>query len=116
MNRTHIQMAGLIVLGLLAGGLLGIIVVAIKSMADHISPDGKVPVFDAGLFTSALLAFTTTIGAIRSIWETQERAMMAAGLQNSTQNAPPPANAAVAAQNTADAAQATADKIKDASS
>ena len=84
MTKAWIQFAGLIALSLLAGGLLGLICFALYLMGNNISADGKVPVLDAGLFTASLLAFQQVIGAIRSVWESQERAAMAENLQNST--------------------------------
>ena len=115
LNKTHIQLIGMVLLAFLAGGLLGIIVYALSLMSAHITPDGKVPILDAGLFTSSLLSFQQTVGAIRSVWESQERSTLAEGLQNSTPNAAPvvaPVDAQEAAQDTADAAQDRADVIK----
>lgn len=88
MTKTHIQLAGLIALAILAGGLLSIIAYAIYLMGQHITPDGKVPVLDAGLFTSSLLSFQQTVGAIRSIWESQERSALAENLSNSAPATP----------------------------
>lgn len=87
MTKAHIQFGGMIMLSLLAAGLLGIIVYALNLMSAHITTDGRVPVLDAGLFTSSLLSFQQTVGAIRSVWESQERSTLAEGLQNSTPNA-----------------------------
>lgn len=84
MTKAWIQFTGLIALSLLAGGLLGLVGYALNLMGNNISDDGKVPVLDAGLFTASLLAFQQVVGAIRSVWESQERADMAENLQNST--------------------------------
>jgi hypothetical protein len=51
--------------------------------------DGKVPLADAGLFTAFLLSFQQTVGAIRSIWESQERTALAEGLSNSVPTGTP---------------------------
>jgi hypothetical protein len=114
MTKIHIQMVGLICLSLLAGGLLGLIGYALNLMGHNISADGKVPVLDAGLFTASLLAFQQTVGAIRSVWESQERASMAENLQNSTPietQKPAPQSAAEGAKQAADAATDEADQI-----
>lgn len=113
-TKVHIQMVGLVTLSLLSAGLLMLIAYALYLMGSHISTDGKVPVLDAGLFTSCLLAFQQVIGAIRSIWESQERSTLAEGLQNSTPNAPQkpaPKDAKEAADQTADAAVDEAARI-----
>lgn len=112
MQKVHIQFAGMILLGILAGGLLGLIVYALTLMSQHIGADGKVPVLDAGLFTSALLSFQQTVAAIRSVWESQERSTLAEGLQNSTPNAAVPADAGEAARKVADRADDEANAIE----
>lgn len=89
MTKQWIQFAGLIALSLLAAGLLGIIAYAIYLMGQHITTDGKVPVLDAGLFTSSLLSFQQTVGGIRSIWESQERQSLSESLSNSTPTVAP---------------------------
>jgi hypothetical protein len=89
MTKTHIQFAGLICLSLLAAGLLWLIGYALQLMGSHISADGKVPVLDAGLFTASLLAFQQTVGAIRSVWESQERSALAENLSQSTPTVAP---------------------------
>jgi hypothetical protein len=83
-TKTHIQFAGLIVLSMLAGGLLLLIGYTFSGAIEKATPDGKVPIADAGLFTAYLLSFQQTVGAIRSIWESQERTALAEGLSNST--------------------------------
>ena len=92
MTKTHIQMAGLIVLAALAGALLFLIGFTFQSATAKMSPDGKVPLADAGLFTAFLLSFQQIVQGIRSIWESQERTAMAEGLSNSvpTQTPNPP--------------------------
>ena len=92
MTKTHIQMAGLIILAFLAGGLLFLVGYTFHSAIGKVTPDGKVPLADAGLFTAFLLSFQQIVGAMRSIWESQERVAMAEGLSNSvpTQTPTPP--------------------------
>ena len=93
MNKAHIQFAGLVALSGLATYLLYLIGYTFSQAVSHMSPDGKVPLADAGLFTAFLLSFQQTVGAIRSIWESQERTALAEGLSNSTptQTPNPPA-------------------------
>jgi hypothetical protein len=113
MTKTHIQMAGLTVLAALAGYLLYLIGYTFAQAVAHITPDGKVPLADAGLFTAFLLSFQQTVGAIRSIWESQERTSLAENLSQSTPLfTPSPATAKSAAQETADAAQRKATEIE----
>lgn len=113
MNKTHIQFAGLIALSVLAAGLLILIGFTFTNAIGKATPDGKVPLADAGLFTAFLLSFQQTVGAIRSIWESQERTALAEGLsQSSPPVAPAPATAKAAAQDTANAAQDRADEIR----
>lgn len=94
MTKTHIQFAGLIALSVLAAGLLILIGFTFASAVGKVTTDGKVPIADAGLFTAFLLSFQQTVGAIRSIWESQERTALAEGLSNSTptQTPNPPAD------------------------
>ena len=89
MNKVHIQFAGLIALSLLAGALLGLIGFTFDSAVRQMTPDGKVPLADAGLFTALLLSFQQVVGAIRSIWESQERSALAEGLSNSSPSMAP---------------------------
>ena len=92
MTKTHIQLAGLFALTALAGALLFLIGFTFQSATIKMTPDGKVPLADAGLFTAFLLSFQQVVTAIRSIWESQERTAMAEGLSNSvpTQTPNPP--------------------------
>lgn len=92
MNKVHIQFAGLIVLFFLAGALLGLIGFTFWAAVQKMTPDGKVPIADAGMFTAYMLSFQQVVGAIRSIWESQERTALAEGLSNSspTQRPNPP--------------------------
>ena len=115
MTKAHIQFAGLIALSALAGALLFLIGFTFSSATTKMTPDGKVPLADAGLFTAFLLSFQQVVGAIRSIWESQERAAMAEGLVGSTptDTQPAPKSAVAAAKRAAAAAQDEADHISD---
>lgn len=84
MTKTHIQFAGLLALSVLAAALLFLIGYTFQSAAGKMTTDGKVPLADAGLFTAFLLSFQQVVGAIRSIWESQERSALAEGLSNSS--------------------------------
>lgn len=111
MNKYHIQLAGMVALTGLAGGLLGLMAYLFGHAIDHMSADGKVPVLDAGMFSTCLVTFQTVVGAIRSIWESQERTTLAENLSQSTPVRTAPQTARDAAQQTADAATNEADKI-----
>ena len=113
MTKAHIQMAGLVALSALAGYLLYLIGYTFSQALQHMSPDGKVPLADAGLFTALLLSFQQTVGAIRSIWESQERSDLAQNLSNSTPNAPAPQSAAAGARQAAGAAADEAERIEE---
>jgi hypothetical protein len=111
-TRAHIQMVGLLMLSALAGTLLYLIAYTFAEAIKHMSPDGKVPLADAGLFTAILLSFQQTIQTMRSIWESQERTAMADNLSNSAPLGNAPKSAVEAAKQTADAAQTEADHIE----
>ncbi|MBB3348807.1 hypothetical protein [Sphingomonas sp. BK069] len=53
------------------------------------TPDGKVPLADAGLFTALLLSFREVLGVIKSIWESADRSDLATALSNSVPTATP---------------------------
>lgn len=112
MTKGWIQFAGLLVLSALAAYLLFLIGYTFSKAVEHITPDGKVPLADAGLFTAFLLSFQQTVGAIRSIWESQERTALAENLSQSTPSAPTPQSAADGARQAADAADDKANKIE----
>lgn len=113
MTKAWIQMAGLIALFVLACALLGLIAYTTSAAVTHITPDGKVPLLDAGQVTAYLLAFQQVVNTMRSIWETQERSALAESLSNSTPNEPAPKTAVAAAQVVADGAQDVADAVAD---
>lgn len=112
MSKHHIQFAGLLTLSILAAGLLFLIGYIFANAAEKMTADGKVPIADAGLFAALLLSFQQVVGAIRSIWESQERSTLAEGLGQSTPAVAAPQSAADAAHMTADAANKKADQIE----
>ena len=115
MTKLHIHLVALIALAILAGALLFLIGFTFQNAAEKMTPDGKVPIADAGLFTAFLLSFQQVIGTMRSLWESQERATLAESISNSTpvDSNPPPQSAAAAAKMTAAAAQDEANHIQD---
>lgn len=84
MTKLHIQLSGLFALSALAAGLLILMGYLFGHAIDNATPDGKIPMLDAGMFSTCLVTFQTVIGAVRSIWESQERTALAEGLSNST--------------------------------
>jgi hypothetical protein len=94
MNRIHIQMAGVVALTIVSLALLYVIATSGAAAAESLTEDGKVSAVDGGVFTAGLLALQQVVGAMRSIWESQERVDMATGLSNSvpaqTPNPPAP--------------------------
>lgn len=112
MNKTHIQLAGLVALSLLAAYLLYLIGYTFHQAVSKVTPDGKVPLADAGLFTAFLLSFQQTVGGIRSIWESQERTALAENLSQSTPAPVAPKDAKEAADSVADAAAERNDQIQ----
>lgn len=92
MTRIWLQFAGVVALTIIALALLYVIMHSGASAAASLTGDGKVSALDAGAFTAGLLALQQVVGAMRSIWESQERTDMAAGLSNSvpTQAPNPP--------------------------
>jgi len=89
MSKAHIQFAGLLALSMLAAALLFLIGYTFDKALAHVTPEGKVPILDAGLITALLLAFQQTVTTMRSIWESQERSALAEGLSNSMPTASP---------------------------
>jgi len=96
-------------LSLLAAGQLILLGIIFTSAVGKVTADGKVPVLDAGLFTAFLLSFQQTIGAIRSIWESQERTALA----EAGQGPATPQDAKAAAGQVSDAAAKEAHRIGD---
>lgn len=89
MSRIHVQLAGIVALSIISLALLLLIGFSLSRAIEGMTPDGKVPMIDAGTFTAGLLALQAVVGAMRSIWESQERADMAAGLSNSVPTSQP---------------------------
>lgn len=94
MTREHLSIWGLIAMTLLAAGILYLIGHTFDQMIGKVTPDGKVPLADAGLFTALLLSFREVIGVIKSLWEHQDRSNLTEALSNSvpTQRPNPPAD------------------------
>lgn len=111
MTKSWIQFAGLISLSILAGYLLYLIGYTFEQGVSHMTQDGKVPIADAGLFTAILLSFQQTVGAIKSIWDSQERTALTESLSQSTPTVPAPQSAVAGAQAVADAAAVRADQV-----
>jgi hypothetical protein len=82
-TRIHIQMAGVVALTVVSLALLYVILESGAAVAASMTGDGKVSAVDGGVFTAGLLALQQVVGAMRSIWESQERVDMATGLSNS---------------------------------
>jgi hypothetical protein len=87
-----VQIAGVIAMTLLAGAILYLIGDTYHAAIDKMTPDGKVPLADAGLFTALLLSFREVIGVVKSIWEHADRSDLTSALSNSmpTSNPNPP--------------------------
>ncbi|TVV75301.1 hypothetical protein [Sphingomonas solaris] len=92
MSRV-IQFAGIVAYMLLAAAILLLIAHTFDAAMAKATPDGKVPLADAGLFTALLLSFREVIGRIGSIFDHQDRADLTQALSNSTptQRPNPPA-------------------------
>ena len=82
MNRT-LQLAGVVAMTALAGAILYLIGDTYHTAMAKVTPDGKVPLADAGLFTALLLSFREVIGVVKSIWEHADRQGMTSALSNS---------------------------------
>lgn len=88
MTRS-VQLAGIVAMALLAAAILYLIAHTFDGMLSKVTPDGKVPVIDAGMFTALLLSFREVIGVIKSIWDHADRSDLTAALSNSTPIASP---------------------------
>lgn len=88
MTRT-VQLAGVIAMTLLCGAILYLIGHTFDGAISRMTPDGKVPLADAGLFTALLLSFREVIGVIKSIWEQADRSDLTTALSNSSPTAVP---------------------------
>ena len=85
----NLQLAGLLAMTALAGAILFLIGHTYDGAISKMTPDGKVPLADAGLFTALLLSFREVIGVIKSIWEHADRSDLTVALSNSTPTATP---------------------------
>ena len=88
MNQ-RVQIAGVFAMTLLAIGILVLIAFTYHWAVERMTPDGKVPLADAGLFTALLLSFREVIGVIKAIWEHADRSDLTTALSNSTPIAAP---------------------------
>lgn len=82
--KAWLQLAGIVAMTALAGAILFLIAHTFDSALDKMSPDGKVPLADAGLFAALLLSFREVIGVIKSIWDHADRSELTGALSNST--------------------------------
>lgn len=92
MTKLHLQMAALIILALLAGAILMLIGYVFASGLEHATPDGKVPIADAGFFAALLLSFREVCAMINRLWDSAERSELTQAVSNSmpTQTPNPP--------------------------
>lgn len=91
----RIQLVGIFAMTALAAAILYLIGDTFHAAVAKMTPDGKVPLADAGLFTALLLSFREVIGVIKSIWEHADRSDLTSALSNSmpTSNPNPPVDA-----------------------
>lgn len=82
MSKLHLQAAALVILALLAGAVLLLIGYVFSGAISHMSPDGKVPLADAGLFAALLLSFREVCAMINHLWDSAERSELAAAASN----------------------------------
>lgn len=87
--NARLQFAGLIAMTILAIAILFLIGHTFDGMLQKVTPDGKVPLADAGLFTALLLSFREVLGVIKSLWEHQDRNNLTEALSNSIPAARP---------------------------
>lgn len=88
MNRT-VQLAGVVAMTMLACAILYLIAHTFDAAIAKMTPDGKVPLADAGLFTALLLSFREVIGVVKSIWDHADRSDLTTALSNSTPTTSP---------------------------
>lgn len=93
MTRAWLQLAAIVAMTMLAGAILWLIGHTFDQAVAKMSPDGKVPLADAGLFTALLLSFREVIGVINKLWDHDDRANLTEALSNSvpTNTPNPPA-------------------------
>jgi hypothetical protein len=75
LNRS-LQLYGLAALTAIAIALLILIAWVLYLIGSHIGADGKVPSAEAFGFTALLLAFREVIGAVKGLWEHEDRAQL----------------------------------------
>lgn len=88
-----VQIIGIAAMTALAGAILLLIDHTFSEAVARMTPDGKVPLADAGLFTALLLSFREVLAVIKTIWEHADRSDLTTALSNSvpTQAPNPPA-------------------------
>lgn len=84
-----VQIAGIVAMTLLAAAILYLIGDTFHAAIEKMTPDGKVPLADAGLFTALLLSFREVLAVVKSIWESADRSDLTTALSNSTPTAVP---------------------------
>ena len=84
MTREHLQLAGLVAMTGLGVAILFLIGHTFNGMLGKVTPDGKVPIVDAGLFTALLLSFREVTSVIKDIWQHADRSEATAAPSNST--------------------------------
>lgn len=82
--KAWLQFVGVIAMTALAAAILFLIGHTFDGAVSKMTPDGKVPLADAGLFTALLLSFREVIGVIKSIWDHADRSELTGALSNST--------------------------------
>jgi hypothetical protein len=82
--NARLQLAGIVAMTFLAGAILYLIAHTFDGAIEKVTPDGKVPLADAGLFTALLLSFREVISVIKSIWDHADRSELTGALSNST--------------------------------
>lgn len=89
MTKLHLQAAALVILALLAGAILLLIAYVFAAGVEHATPDGKVPIADAGFFAALLLSFREVCAMINRLWDSAERSELTAAVSNSVPTASP---------------------------
>ena len=89
MTKLHVHLAAMLAMTILAGAILWLIGYTFSNSIAHMTPDGKVPMADAGLFAALLLSFREVTSQITRLWDSAERSEMTAAISNSTPTATP---------------------------
>lgn len=89
MTRAWLQLVAIVAMTALAAAILLLIGHTFDGAVSKMTPDGKVPLADAGLFTALLLSFREVIGVINKLWDHDDRANLTEALSNSAPTAIP---------------------------